>query len=108
MSGSKIEFADIPYEHIEKIRDLEKELGDVCLLAVKKAESIYVLEAKVSPNHWEFVHKVYPEIKALRSYYDNLENAKAAKVALKNLLKSKKYELVKRPIRLRKATDEIR
>nr|HID59714.1 hypothetical protein [Desulfobacterales bacterium] len=105
MSRSKMEFADIPHEHVEKIKELEKELGDVCLLAVKKAESIYVLEAKVSPNRWESVHKVYPKIETLRSYYDNLENAKAAKVALKNLLKSKKYEFVKRPIRLRKLTD---
>lgn len=99
----KMEVAELSEEDIEAIRALEKRLGDICLVAVKKGDAFYILEAKVAPNVWEPVDKVYPGIENLRAYYSHEEAAKLSKGALKSFLAStKKGTLKKRPIRIRK------
>ena len=95
--------AKLSDEDVEAIRSLEKKLGDKCLIAVEKGEAMYALEAKISPNVWEAIDKVYPEIKDLKAYYPDDETARLAKGALKSLLNSNKaYMKRKKPIRLRK------
>ncbi len=96
--------ANLKPEEIEAIKRLEESLGNrFCLLAVEKIESLYVLEAKIAPNVWEPVHKVYPQIEGLKAYYCSEEDAKLAKSSLKALLTGKlKGSLEKRPIRIRK------
>ena len=96
--------AEISEEKIETIRSLEKKLGDkVCLVALEKTGSLYVLEAKLAPNLWERVDKAYPEIGNLRAYYTSKEDAHITKSSLKKLLGSKKnLKNKKHPIRMRK------
>lgn len=96
--------AKLKPEEIEAIRRLEENLGNrFCLLAVEKLESLYVLEAKVAPNAWERIDKVYPEIEGLKAYYLSEEDARLAKASIKSLLMGKlRGSLEKRPIRIRK------
>lgn len=96
--------AKLKPEEIEAIRRLEESFGNrFCLLAVEKAESLYVLEAKVAPNVWERIDKVYPQLEGLKPYYSSEEDAKLAKASVKSLLVGKLKGLVeKRPIRIRK------
>jgi hypothetical protein len=99
----KPKIAELSPEALEAIKELEKKLGDICLLAVQKNEAIYVLEAKLKPNHWESIELVYPEIDNLKAYYNTEEEARLAKGALKNyLIAQKKRGIVKKPIRVRK------
>ena len=104
MPDSKV--ADLSKEKLEDIRILESKLGDnICLVAMEKTGSMYVLEAKLAPNVWERVDKVYPELENLRSYYISQEDAHLTKSSLKKLLNSPvKRNLKKRPIRIRKIT----
>lgn len=97
-------FADLSDEKIAIIRDLEDKLGDnICLVAMEKTGSLYALEAKLGPNNWERVDKVYPEIKDLRPYYASKEDAHLTKSSLKKLLATKKnLKERKLPIRMRK------
>ena len=98
-----LKIAALSSKDIEAIRALEKELGDVCLVAVEKKDAIFLLEAKVGPNVWEPVDQVYPEIKGLKVFYSDEDTAKLAKSALKSLLNAKKSEQIqKRPIRINK------
>jgi hypothetical protein len=95
--------AELGHEAIEAIKELEKKLGDICLLAVQKNEALYVLEAKLEPNLWEPIELVYPEIDNLKAYYSTEDEARLAKGALKNyLIARKKRGIIKRPIRVRK------
>ena len=96
--------ADLDDQDINAIKELEKQLKDTCLIAVEKKEALYVLEAKLAPNQWERVDKVYSEIKDLKAYYPDEESAKISKGALKNLLQSKKMKEKKKPIRVRKVS----
>ena len=60
------------------------------------------LEAKVAPNRWQRIDRVYPEIEKLQAFFQRLEDAHDAKAALKSLLNSTKGKtLHKRPIRIR-------
>lgn len=94
--------AEITDEKIKNIQELEKELGEnICLVAMEKTGSLYVLEAKVAPNVWERVDKVYPELENLRAYYTSQEDAHLTKSSLKKLLNSQQ-KLKKWPIRMRK------
>lgn len=98
-----IKIAELSAEDMEAIRTLEKRLGDICLIAVKKGDALYALEAKMAPNVWEPVDKVYPEIENLKAYYADEDAAKLSKGALKSyLIASKKYKGLKRPIRIKK------
>ncbi len=61
--------ADLNEEKLKNIQALEKDLGEnICLVAIEKTGSLYVLEAKVAPNVRERVDKVYPELENLRAY----------------------------------------
>lgn len=102
--SNTLRIANLKPEEIEAIRRLEESLGNrFCLLAVEKVEQLYVLEAKIAPNVWERVDKVYPQIEGLKAYYCSEEDAKLAKSSLKALLTGKlKGSLEKRPIRIRK------
>ena len=102
-SDQDLKYAILSNKDIESIKDLEKMLGDICLIAVEKIEALYVLEAKTAPNVWEPVDGVYPEISRLKAYYSSEDSAKLAKSALKNLLNShRNFRAGKRPIRVRK------
>lgn len=96
--------AKLKPEEIEAIRKLEETFGNrFCLLAVEKLEGLYVLEAKVAPNVWERIDKVYPQLEGLKVYYTSEDDAKIAKASVKSLLSGKLKGLVeKRPIRIRK------
>ncbi len=97
--------ARISPESLAAIQELEQRLGeDICLLAVQKADdSRYRLEAKVSPNQWEPVDQVYPQIDGLKSEYSDPEAAHHAKAGLKSLLNStRSYRAIKKPIRIKK------
>lgn len=97
------QIAELDPEALEAIRELEEKLGHICLLAVEKNEALYVLDAKLAPNHWESIEQVYPEIDNLKAFYGTEEEARLAKGALKNyLIAGKKRGIVKRPIRVRK------
>jgi hypothetical protein len=103
-----LQTASVSPEGLEAIRRLENKLGpNVRLVAVKKKETIFALEAKVAPNSWKRVDEVYPEIKGLKAYYAGNDLAKEAKGWLKCFLihntlspKPKKY-----PIRIRQVVD---
>ncbi|MBW1974683.1 MAG: hypothetical protein JRI45_03825 [Deltaproteobacteria bacterium] len=103
-----VRIASVSDEDLEAIKELERRLGNkFCLVAVEKESSFYVVEAKLGPNHWERVDKVYPEIKGLRAYYTSEDDAKLAKSSLKSLLAGKmKGSLTKRPIRVRRIVAE--
>jgi hypothetical protein len=100
----KITIVNLSEEYLKAIRDLEKKIGDdVCLVAIHKRDVLYVIEAKLSPNVWNRVDIVYPEIKNLKSYYNDYNNAKLSKSSLKTFLINNKVKLnlIKRPIRIR-------
>jgi hypothetical protein len=62
-----------------------------------------VLEAKLAPNVWREVTKVYPEIKELKEFYIEREEAHNAKSRLKRILGTKpEFRSRKKPIRNRK------
>lgn len=97
-------YADLTPEQMSVVSAAEAKLpADVRLVAVRRASEIYVLEAKLAPNEWLRVDKVYPEIEDLKSYYRDADACKAAKAALKGFLISNKLrpQLKKRPIRIR-------
>ena len=96
--------ADLNEEKLKDIQALEKDLGEnICLVALEKTGSLYVLEAKIAPNVWERVNEVYPELENLKAYYTSKEDAHLTKSSLKKLLNSKKKQsLNKWPIRMRK------
>ena len=97
-----IRMADLTPEELKEVRALEEKLGGICLLAVEKSEALYAVEAKMEANVWMTVDRVYPEIKHLKSYYDNKEDALLAKSALKNLIRGgRRVREKKRPIRVR-------
>jgi hypothetical protein len=94
-------FLNLTEEQLAKIRILERELGDVCLLAVGRAEAFYAVEAKVDRNRWEPIDQAYPAIEGLRAYFLSQDDAKKAKDSLKSLLMSKVgQKFSKRPIRV--------
>ena len=100
----KINIVALSEEDLKEIRDLEKKISDdICLVAVRKIDVLYVIEAKLSPNVWNRVDAVYPEIKELKPYYNNYDDAKASKSALKTFLIHNKVKLniTKRPVRIR-------
>ncbi|PQP35651.1 hypothetical protein C6A37_01430 [Desulfobacteraceae bacterium SEEP-SAG9] len=100
MPDTKI--AEINENKLKDIQVLEKQLGDnICLVALEKTGSLFVLEAKLGPNVWERVDKVYPELENLRAYFLSQEDAHLTKSSLKKLLIDAK-QIKKRPIRLRK------
>lgn len=101
------EMAELDEEDIKEIRALEKRLGDICLVAVKKGGALYVLEAKMAPNVWQPVDRVYAGIENLKAYYSDEETAKLSKGALKSFLAAGKKEgFPKRPIRIRKIIED--
>ncbi len=94
-------FLELTEEQLAKIRILERELGDVCLLAVRRAEAFYAVEAKVDRNRWDPIDQAYPTIEGLRAYFISQDDAKKAKDSLKSLLMSKVgQKFNKRPIRV--------
>ncbi|RLB17813.1 MAG: hypothetical protein DRG63_03235 [Deltaproteobacteria bacterium] len=98
-----MKLARLKDEELEALQELERRLGDICLIAVEKTEAFYVLEAKVGPNTWKPVDEVYTEIEGLRSYYFDEDSARLSKGALKSLLASTdSLKRIKRPIRIRK------
>ncbi len=61
--------ASLGPEELEAIQSLERKLGHMCLIAVKKEDALFMLEAKKAPNQWESVATGYPEIEHLKAYY---------------------------------------
>ncbi|HEC31127.1 MAG: hypothetical protein DRG59_07680 [Deltaproteobacteria bacterium] len=105
MDKKGIKIAELTEEQLAEIREIEKKFENICLVAVEKQDALFVLEAKLAPNHWELVSEVYPEIEGMNSYFSSKEDALLAKSSLKNLLKVLKSKgIVKRPIRIRKLT----
>lgn len=105
MDRKGIKIAKLTEEQLAEIREIEKKFENICLVAVEKQDALFVLEAKLAPNHWELVSEVYPEIEGMNSYFSSKEDALLAKSSLKNLLKVLKSKgIVKRPIRIRKLT----
>ena len=98
-----VKVAELSPDELKAVRDLEKTLGGkVCLLAVEKEGALYVLEAKIAPNRWERIDRVYPEIEGLKDFFQRHEDAHDAKAALKSFLNSPRAKaLQKRPIRIR-------
>ena len=87
--------------YLTRIRDLENEIDpDICLLAIKRPH-LFILEAKLAPNHWESIKEVYPET-GFKAFYTDFESAKTAKSELKLFFKGQNKEFKKRPIRIRK------
>ena len=100
---NKLKMAQISSSELEEIKALEKKLGDICLIAVEKSDAIFVLEAKIGPNEWKSVDKVYPEIERLRAFYGDEETAKLSKGALKSFLNaSNDFKGRKKPVRIRR------
>ena len=102
--GEELEFADLSAEEMAVVAAAEKKLPpDVRLVAVKRASEMYALEAKLAPNEWLRVDKVYPEIEGLKSFYSDADACKTAKAVLKNFLINNKLkpQPKKRPIRIR-------
>jgi hypothetical protein len=99
----QLKIARLSPEDLEAIRAFEKTLeGNVCLVAVEPEEALYVLEAKMGPNDWRRVDRVYTEIGAAGAYFTDLDAARAAKSSLKGFLLSRKaFGIVKRPLRIR-------
>ena len=100
--------ASLKHEDLEEIQRLEKKLGpSVCLVAVKKMETLYALEAKMAPSEWRRVDVVYPEIRDLKAFYHGYEMVKEAKGWLKSFLITKTLfpKPKKRPIRIRQVVD---
>ncbi len=105
MDNKGIRIAKLTEEQLAQIKEVEKKLENICLVAVERQDALFVLEAKLAPNHWELVSEVYPEIEGMSSYFSSKEDALLAKSSLKNLLKVLKARgVVKRPIRIRKLT----
>jgi len=103
MAVKEIRLADLSEEELEAIKALEKELGRVCLVAVKKAEALYAVEAKLGPNSWVPVSLAFPELAGLASYYADQDDAQAAKSSLKSLLAGRpELRRLKKPIRVRR------
>jgi len=66
---------------------------------------MFVLEAKLAPNKWCQVDRVYPEIHQIKSFFRFEEDAKEFKAKLKNLLKKTSgMKESKKPIRIRKVS----
>lgn len=75
-----LKFAMLSDEDLATIRMLEKKLGPtIRLVAVESKMVLYAVEAKMGPNLWQRVDAVYPEIKNVKAYYNELEAAKEAK-----------------------------
>jgi|GEM_PF-2324102 len=100
------QYPELTLEQIQKIRQLEKELGDVCLLAVHRADAVYAVETKVGRNAWKPVQEVYGDIRGLRSFFLSREDAQQAKNSLKSFLQSKAgRSYTKQPIRVAKISE---
>ncbi len=102
----KNKIAELTQEEVGLIKTIEEKLKNrVCLVAVEKGQKLFSLEAKISPNHWERVDRVYPEIEGLKAFFMDEDTCRLAKTTLKNFLngnKARELQLNKRPIRIRK------
>lgn len=103
-----VKIACLNAEDIKTIQTLERKLGaGICLVAVEKKDVLYALEAKLAPNQWQRVDRVYQDIEGLKAYFNNYEAAREAKAALKRFLiqQQKTRNLAKRPIRIRQVVN---
>ncbi|GAB6908210.1 hypothetical protein JCM12296A_40490 [Desulfosarcina cetonica] len=103
-----LKFAMLSDEDLATIRMLEKKLGPtIRLVAVESKMVLYAVEAKMGPNLWQRVDAVYPEIKNVKAYYNELEAAKEAKGWLKGFLLNNTLspKPKKRPIRIREVVN---
>jgi hypothetical protein len=106
-----LKIAELSPEDIEIIQSLEDKLGPgIRLVAVKSDAILYALEAKMGPNHWERVDRVYPEISGIQAYFADEGLAKEAKAMLKGFIVSNKLspKPKKRPIRVRQIVNTER
>lgn len=103
-------FAQLSAEQLNRVQDLERELGNVFLIAMVDLSDIgpalepkYILEAKVDYDDWRPVDSVLNEVPAayLLSRFSSKADAHACKTRLKNFLNSTRYEGPKYPIRIR-------
>ena len=96
-------FAELSRDALAAIRTLERQMDEVCLLAVKKSQHLYALEAKVGTNDWKPINQVMPGLPLIAAYFTSEEEAKRAKGRLKNYLRSTPWRRrLKRPIRIHK------
>lgn len=103
-----LKIAKLSPEDLDTVRALEKKLGpNIRLVAVETKAVLYALEAKMSPNEWQRVDTVYPEIKDIKAYYAQEEAAKEAKGWLKGFLINNNINPrpKKRPIRIRQVVN---
>lgn len=103
-----LKIAILSPEDLETIRTLEKKLGpNVRLVAVETKDVLYALEAKMAPNQWQRVDTVYPEIKDIKAYYAEHDNAREVKGWLKGFLINNTLnpKPIKRPIRIRQVVN---
>lgn len=103
-----LKIAALSPEDLETIRALERKLGPtIRLVAVETQHVIFALEAKLAPNQWQRVDRVYPEIKGIKAYFSEHDAAKAAKGWLKGFLLNNTLDPkpLKRPIRIRQVVD---
>ncbi len=106
-----LKIAELSSEDLETIKALERKLGNnIRLVAVENKDVIYTLEAKLAPNHWHRVDRIYPEIKGFKAIYSDQVSAKEAKTYLKNFLITNKGKngIKKRPIRIRQIVNTER
>jgi len=69
---------------------------------------MFVLEAKLAPNEWQQVDRVYPEIPQIKSFFRFEDDAKDFKAKLKNVIKQTNgVKENKKPIRIRKVGNMI-
>lgn len=103
-----LKIAVLSPEDLETIRSLEKKLGaNIRLVAVETKNVLYTLEAKMAPDQWERVDKVYPQIKGINAFYMEHDAAREAKGWLKGFLinNTLKPKPQKRPIRIRQVVN---
>ena len=103
-----LKIAVLSPEDLDTIRALERKLGPtIRLVAVETKDVLYALEAKMAPNQWQRVDRVYPEIKGIKAYYSEHDAAKAAKGWIKGFLMNNNLDPrpLKRPIRIRQVVN---
>jgi hypothetical protein len=99
--------ASLDADQIKAIQVLEKKLGvGIRLVAVAAKKELYAVEAKLAPNEWRRIDKVYPEIEGIKAYYLHKETAVEVKSWLKVFLNNNTLapKPKKRPIRIRRVS----
>ncbi len=102
---SRVHAAELTPSQLNAVRHLEEAFDNNFYLLAVHPQTLFVLEAKSAPNHWQNILDVYPQDE-LPSWYLSREEAFSAKAALKTLLHGKWKNLFEKyPIRVRRIDD---